>query len=410
MSQLTTHLAELLVLTLTRGSLYALIAVGFALVFGTGRILNLFHGGFFLLGAYAAFFLSRLPPLPLGGAWRQVLLTLLAAGAVGVFGFAYYWGFLRRYLSRPVHLMVIGLASNLLIALLFRAFYGTRAAYVPPIVPGIVRIGSIQVLGQEWVIVLAAAVLFPALSWVLRHTRIGGAIRAVAEDPKGASLVGIRPDSVLGTTVALAAAYPNLAAVVVGTTLGMLAANAPVVFLGKAFADQIRQRAPARGDKWHMDEVVISIAGEPHWLWRAVDQNGIVLDVLVQRRRDTRAAQRLMKRLLKSAIIPPRVMITDKLRSYGAARAKMGLQVEHRQHKGLNNRAENSHQPTRRRERIMKRFKSARQAQRFLTVHDQVANLFHIPYPESVPADFRRASRERAFAVWSEISKTAATA
>ena len=156
---------------------------------------------------------------------------------------------------------------------------------------------------------------------------------------------------------------------------------------------------------WHMDEVVISIAGEPHWLWRAVDQNGIVLDVLVQRRRDTHAAQRLMKRLLKSAIIPPRVMITDKLRSYGAARAKMGLQVEHRQHKGLNNRAENSHQPTRRRERIMKRFKSARQAQRFLTVHDQVANLFHIPYPESVPADFRRASRERAFAVWSEISK-----
>ena len=160
-----------------------------------------------------------------------------------------------------------------------------------------------------------------------------------------------------------------------------------------------------------MDEVVISIAGEPHWLWRAVDQNGIVLDVLVQRRRDTRAAaQRLMKRLLKSPIIPPRVMITDKLRSYGAARAKMGLQVEHRQYKGLNNRAENSHQPTRRRERIMKRFKSARQAQRFLPVHDQVANLFHIPYPESVPADFRRASREGAFTVWSEISKTAATA
>ena len=117
-----------------------------------------------------------------------------------------------------------------------------------------------------------------------------------------------------------------------------------------------------------------------------------------------------MKRLLKSATIPPRVMITDKLRSYGAARAKMGLRVEHRQHKGLNNRAENSHQPTRRRERIVKRFKSARQAQRFLTVHDQVANLFHIPYPESVRAEFRRASRERAFAVWSEISKTAATA
>ena len=106
-------------------------------------------------------------------------------------------------------------------------------------------------------------------------------------------------------------------------------------------------------------QVVISIAGEPYWLWRAVDQHGFVLDVLVQRRRDSFAARRLMTKLLKAAITPPRVMITDKLRSYGAARAKMGLRVDHRQHKGLNNRAENSHQPTRRRERIMKRFKSA---------------------------------------------------
>ena len=179
---------------------------------------------------------------------------------------------------------------------------------------------------------------------------------------------------------------------------------------GKAFADQIRVRAPGRGDKWRMDEVVVSIAGETHWLWRAVDQNGFVLDVLVQRRRDTRAAQRFMKKLLKSAVAPPRVMITDKLRSYGAARRKMGLQLEHRQHKGLNNRAENSHQPTRRRERIMKRFKSAGQAQRFLSVHDQVSNLFHIPYPETVTADCRRASRQRAFGIWREISKTGAAA
>jgi putative transposase len=113
-----------------------------------------------------------------------------------------------------------------------------------------------------------------------------------------------------------------------------------------------------------------------------------------------------MRKLLKSAVRPPRVMITDKIRSYGAARAKMGLAVEHRQHKSLNHRAENSHQPTRRRERMMKRFKSARQAQWFLSVHDQVANLFHVPYPKSVTADFRRASRERAFATWREISKT----
>src|ERR1700724_1561454 len=178
---------------------------------------------------------------------------------------------------------------------------------------------------------------------------------------------------------------------------------------GKAFSDQIRQRAPARGDKWHMDEVVISIAGEPHWLWRAVDQNGIVLDVLVQRRRDTRAAQRLMKRLLKSAIIPPRVMITDKLRSYGAARAKMGLQVEHRQHKGLKNRAENSHQPTRRRERIMKRFKSAGQAQRFLSAHDQINNLFHLRRDHLTAAE-HRASRTQTFRVWAEISSVIAAA
>jgi putative transposase len=175
---------------------------------------------------------------------------------------------------------------------------------------------------------------------------------------------------------------------------------------GKAFSDQFRRRAPARGDKWHMDEVVVSIAGEQHWLWRAVDQNGFVIDVLVQRRRDTRAAQRLMRKLLKSAVTPPRVMVTDKLRSYGAAKAKMGLYVEHRQHKGLNNRAENSHQPTRRRERIMKRFKSARQAQRFLSVHDQVANLFHVPYPEKATAEHRRATRERAFAAWRDVSKS----
>ena len=117
-----------------------------------------------------------------------------------------------------------------------------------------------------------------------------------------------------------------------------------------------------------------------------------------------------MRRLLKSAVTPPRVMVTDKPRPYGAARAKMRRRVEHRQHKGVNNRAENSHQPTRRRERIMKLFKSARQAQWFLSVHDQVANLFHIPYPESATADFRRASRENAFAAWREIPKTRATA
>ena len=131
---------------------------------------------------------------------------------------------------------------------------------------------------------------------------------------------------------------------------------------GQDFVRRLKRKRPSRSDIWHLDEVVVSIGGKIHWLWRAVDQKGFVLDVLVQRRRDSRAAQRFLGRLLKSAVAPPRVMITDKLRSYGAARTKMGLRIEHRQHKGLNNRVENSHQPTRRRERIMKCFKSARQA------------------------------------------------
>ena len=136
---------------------------------------------------------------------------------------------------------------------------------------------------------------------------------------------------------------------------------------GQHFANQIRAGCPRAGDKWHLDEVVLKIAGKKHWLWRAVDQDGVVLDILVQSRRDKQAAKRLLRKLLKRQMRPPRVMITDKLASYGAAKTEMMPGVEHRRHKGLNNRAENSHQPTRRRERQMKRFKSAGQAQRFLS-------------------------------------------
>ena len=145
------------------------------------------------------------------------------------------------------------------------------------------------------------------------------------------------------------------------------------------------------------------MAGKKHWLWRAVDQDGFVLDVLVQNRRDRGAAQRLMRKLLKKSIRPPRVMITDKLKSYGAACKDMGLRIEHRQHKGLNNRAENSHQPPRRRERIMKQFKSPRQVQKSLSIHDQVANLFHAPRNRLSAVD-RRAGRARAFETWNEIT------
>jgi putative transposase len=133
---------------------------------------------------------------------------------------------------------------------------------------------------------------------------------------------------------------------------------------GQDFANQIRRGLPRAGDKWHLDEVMLKIGGVQHWLWRAVDQTGVVLDALVQSRRDTQAAKRLLRKLLKRQMRPPRVMVTDKLASYGAAKREIMPGVEHRQHKGLNNRAENSHQPTRRRERQMKRFKSAGQAQR----------------------------------------------
>ena len=144
---------------------------------------------------------------------------------------------------------------------------------------------------------------------------------------------------------------------------------------GQEFANRIRRRLPRAGDKWHLDEIAIKIAGAQHWLWRAVDQNGMVLDVLVQGRRDKRAADRLLRKLLRRQCRAPRVMVTDKLASYGAAKEDLVPGVEHRRHKGLNNRAENSHQPTRRRERQMKRFKSAGQAQRFLSAHDQINNL-----------------------------------
>jgi putative transposase len=127
-----------------------------------------------------------------------------------------------------------------------------------------------------------------------------------------------------------------------------------------------------------------------------------VLDILVQSRRNAKAAKRLLRKLLKKQGMAPRVMITDKLASYAAAKRMVMPGVEHRQHRGLNNRAENSHQPTRRRERIMKRFKSAGQAQRFLSVHDQVANLFR--RPANITAAAHRASRTQAFRVWAEVT------
>jgi putative transposase len=175
------------------------------------------------------------------------------------------------------------------------------------------------------------------------------------------------------------------------------------VKFGLGIARRIRSTALARGDKWHLDEVVVSINGKKHWLWRAVDQHGAVLDALVQSRRDKHAAERLMRKLLKKHDRAPRVLITDKLKSYAAANKDLGPDIEHRQHKGLNNRAENSHQPTRVREKVMRRFKSARHLQRFTSVNDQVANLFmHCRY--NTNAQEKRAERTQAFAAWEAVT------
>jgi len=154
---------------------------------------------------------------------------------------------------------------------------------------------------------------------------------------------------------------------------------------------------------------VITISGVKHWLWRAAGQTGTVLDILVQSRRETRAAKRLLCKLLRRQCRAPRVMITNKLARYGAAKREVMPSVEHRKHKGLNNRAENSHQPTRRRERQMKRFKSAGQAQRFLSAHDGINNLFLLRRRQ-VPATQYRAARTQAMQVWAEVSGVTATA
>ena len=122
------------------------------------------------------------------------------------------------------------------------------------------------------------------------------------------------------------------------------------------------QRGLRVSEKWHSDEVYPKINGRTHYPWRAVDQEGVGLDILVQSRRNKQAAITFLRRLLTEMHYTPQVIVTDELKSYGAAIKELKLEVDHRQHKGLNNRAENSHQPTRERERRMRRFESAEQA------------------------------------------------
>jgi putative transposase len=166
-------------------------------------------------------------------------------------------------------------------------------------------------------------------------------------------------------------------------------------------------RKPARTDDiWHLDEVVISISGKTHWLWRAVDQDGYVLDEIVQTRRNTKAAKRLLTRLLQKQGMAPKRIITDKLGSYGAAKKQVMPEVEHRSHKGLNNRAENSHVPLRKRERILQHFRSAKALQRFASVFSSFRNLF-VPPRQKRSAIGIHLHRINAFAQWKAVTAAA---
>jgi putative transposase len=161
---------------------------------------------------------------------------------------------------------------------------------------------------------------------------------------------------------------------------------------GQAYANQLRRRRPKPGDTWHLDEVFLTIHGERHYLWRAVDQEGNVLDILVQCRRDKHAAKKFFRKLLKGLAYAPRALITDQLKSYGAAKRDLLPSVEHRQHRYLNNRAENSHQLTRQRERRMQGFKSPGHAQHFR------------PRRHLLPAPVYRQEMRKRFHTWQEVT------
>ena len=168
---------------------------------------------------------------------------------------------------------------------------------------------------------------------------------------------------------------------------------------GPQYARRLKRRHQGFGDRFYIDEVFVKIDGKQHYLWRAVDQDGEVVDVFLQSRRDGKAAKRFFKRLLKTHRSEPRKIVTDKLRSYGVAHREFIPGTMHDTTQYANNRAELSHQPTRVRERGMRRFKSTQQAQRFLTAHAAVYNLFNLGR-HLVSAKNYRFFRLRAFVSW----------
>lgn len=167
---------------------------------------------------------------------------------------------------------------------------------------------------------------------------------------------------------------------------------------GCHFANCIKRDRPSAADKWHLDGGVIPINGRKYWLWRAVDANGDVLDILVQPQRNAKAARRFLKRLI-ARFGEPRVTVTDNLRCYFKPIRELAPNADHRAHKVLNNRIEGSHRPTRRREKVTGRFKSLRQAQRFLAAHDQANTIFR-PRRYRISAISYRHARADAFDLW----------
>jgi putative transposase len=174
---------------------------------------------------------------------------------------------------------------------------------------------------------------------------------------------------------------------------------------GQASANQRRRRRPRPGDEWHLDEVFLKINGQAHYLWRAVDQDGAVLDIPMQSRRNAKAAKGFFRTLLEGLCYVPRVLITDKLASYGVAHREMLPSVEQRRSRYLNNRAEDSHQPTRQQERAMKRFTSAGQAQRFLSAFRRISSHFR-PRRHRRSAPVYRAVRANRIQTWQEVTVT----
>ena len=176
-----------------------------------------------------------------------------------------------------------------------------------------------------------------------------------------------------------------------------------VLKFGQAYAQRICKRRLLTFDRWHPDEVFVKIAGTQMVLWRAVDSEGEVLDILVQRRRDKRAATKLMRKLLRNQCVHPTQIVTDKLKSYGAALRDLRLGHLHKTGHRLNNRAESSHVPIRRRERKMQRFKSQASAQRFLSIHGPIYNLFNIQR-HLISRPTLRTFRNQAMVEWNVVT------